>query len=199
MQRPSIAVRPATMVDGPVTAKILACAFIDDPVMCYIFADVAQRPNKLMQFFDLVRSTEDDPADTLVAGSDAAVTVWRKPGKWRTPRTSMLRHAWPMLTTFGTALPRALRVQSLLDRHHPAAPHWYLEFAGCLPERQGQGFAGAAIRARLHDTDLAGVPTALETANPANLPIYGGLGYVVTGTFSVTPDLQFWSMWRPAA
>ena len=202
-RRPPISVRPATAADGFAVAAILARAFIADPALGHIFPDPAHRPARLRRFFDLVRRAETDPADTLIAmdeaGEDAAVTVWRKPGEWRTPPAAMLRLAWPMLTTFGLALPRALRVQALLEANHPSAPHWYLEFAGCVPERHGRGLGGAAIRARLAATDAAGVPTALETANPANLPIYGALGYVVTGTFDVTPDLRFWTMWRDAA
>ena len=203
MQRPAIPVRPATAADGCAVATVLARAFVADPVMRHLFRDDARRPAKLAQFFDLVRRAETDPADTLIAGDDAgdpaAVTVWRKPGEWRNAVAAMLRLAWPMLATFGTGLPRALRVQALLEANHPAAPHWYLEFAGCLPDRHGRGYGGAAIRARLAATDAAGVPTALETANPANLPIYGALGYRVTGTFDVTPALRFWTMWRDAA
>lgn len=195
MPRAAIPVRPATAADGDAVAAILARAFVADPVMRHLFPADARRPAKLAQFFDLVRRAETDPADTLIAG-DSAVSVWRKPGAWRTPPSAMLRLAWPMLATFGLGLPRALRVQSLLEANHPAPPHWYLEFAGCVPEAHGRGFGGAAIRARLAQTDAAAVPTALETANPGNLPIYAALGYRVTGTFDVTPDLRFWTMWR---
>lgn len=197
--RPPIPVRPATAADGHAVAAILARAFVADPVMRHLFPDERARPAKIARFFDLFRRAEGDPADTLIAASgsgDAAVTVWRKPGEWRTPAAAMLRLAWPMLTTFGLALPRALRLQALLEANHPATPHWYLEFAGCVPERQGRGLGGAAIRARLAATDAAGVPTALETANPANRAIYAALGYVETGTFDMTPELRFWTMWR---
>ncbi len=196
--RSPIAVRPATAADAPAVIDILARAFVADPVMRHLFPDDARRPARLRRFFDLVHRAETDPADTLIAGdaTDAAVTVWRKPGSWRTPPAVMLRHAWAMAAIFGLALPRALRVQSLLERHHPTAPHWYLEFAGCVPERHGRGFGGAAIRARLVTADAAGTPTALETANEGNIAIYAALGYRVTGDFAVVPGLRFWTMWR---
>ncbi len=196
MQRPPIPVRPATSADGSAVEAVLARAFADDPVMRHLFPDDATRPERLRRFFALMLRAESDPADTLIAGNGAAVTVWRQPGAWRTPVSAMLRLAWPMLTTFGTALPRALRVQSLLEKHHPAAPHWYLEFAGCDPARQGRGYGGAAIRGRLRETDAAGVATALETANPVNLPIYEALGYRRTGSFDVPGGPTFWTMWR---
>lgn len=195
-QRPPIAVRAATRADAPAVVETLARAFIADDVMAYIFPDEASRPRKLRQFFDLFVRAEPDLGNTRIAGDDAAVTVWRPPGAWRTPKSAMLRLAVPMLRTFGTALPRVLRLQSRLEHHHPAVPHWYLEFAGCDPAHQGQGFGGAAIRAKLADCDAAGLPAALETANPVNLPIYNALGFAVTGTFDVSPALRFWSMWR---
>ena len=202
-RRAPVAVRAATVGDYGHVTDILACAFVADPVMRHLFPNDTRRPAKLRQFFDLVRRTVTDPADTLIAADDdgtgAAVTVWRKPGEWRIPVSAMLRQALPMIATFGFALPRALRVQSQLEAHHPAAPHWYLEFAGCVPERHGRGLGGAAIRARLAQTDALRLPTALETANEGNLAIYGALGYRVTGDFAVTPDLRFWSMWRDPA
>ncbi len=203
--RPPITVRAATVADRAVVATILARAFVADPALGFIFPDVTSRPRRLRAFFDLVVRSEADASDWCIAGDGAvpgdaaAVTIWRRPGAWKTPPSAMLRLIVPMLTTFGTALPRALRLQALLEANHPTAPHWYLEFAGCVPERHGRGFGGAAIRARLAETDSAGVPTALETANPANLPLYGALGFRVTGDFAVTPDLHFWSMWRDPA
>lgn len=206
MQRPAIPVRAASRADAPSVAATLARAFIADPALSHIFPDAADRPRRLRRFFDLVVRAEPDLANSRIAydgaadpaGNAAAVTIWRPPGEWQTPASAMLRLAIPMLRTFGFALPRALRLQGLLERHHPTAPHWYLEFAGCDPALHGRGYGGAAIRAKLADCDVAGLPAALETANSANLAIYEALGFVVTGTFDVTPTLRFWSMWREA-
>lgn len=195
-QRPPIAVRAATHADASAIVDTLARAFIADPALAYIFPDESSRPRKLRRFFGMIVRAEPDPGNTRIAGEDAAVTVWRAPGQWKTPTSAMLRLALPMLRTFGTGLPRTLRLQGLLERHHPVAPHWYLEFAGCDPAQRGKGFGGAAIRAKLTDCDAAGLPAALETANPVNLPIYNALGFAVTGTFDVSPTLRFWSMWR---
>ncbi|MGI4881213.1 MAG: hypothetical protein ACRYG4_27440 [Janthinobacterium lividum] len=200
VQRAAIPVRPATPADAPAVAATLSRAFVADPVLTYLFPDPAHRPRKLLQFFSLIARTEANAGDTLIAGDTAAVTIWRAPGEWRVPVSAMLRAAIPLITTFGTALPRALRLQSLVDEHHPATPHWYLAFAGCDPALHGRGFGGAAIRAKLRDCDVAGLPAALETANEGNLAIYTALGFAVTDEYSAAPGLRFWSMWRePAA
>lgn len=200
VQRAAIPVRPATPADASAVAATLSRAFIADPVLTYLFPDALSRSRKLLQFFSLIARTEANAADTLIAGDTAAVTIWRAPGKWRVPTSAMLRAAIPLITTFGTALPRALRLQSLVDAHHPATPHWYLAFAGCDPAMHGRGFGGAAIRAKLRDCDLSNMPAALETANESNLAIYTALGFAVTDEYTAAPGLHFWSMWRePAA
>lgn len=196
MQRAAIPVRAAAPADAGVVAQILARAFVDDPVLAYLFPDAPRRPRKLVQFFALIVRAERRAADTLIAGDGAAATIWRAPGEWQTPISAMVRLAIPMLTTFGTGLLRALRLQALIEAHHPLLPHWYLAFAGCDPALHGRGYGGAAIRARLAECDRDGLPAALETANEANLVIYSALGFVVSGTYDAAPGLRFWSMWR---
>lgn len=176
-------------------ATTLARAFASDPALSYIFPDPATRPVKLMRFFELMLRSEADPALTDIAGEHAAA-VWRSPGKWQTTRLTMLRLALPMLTAFGSALPRALRLQGLLEAHHPAEPHWYLEFLGCDPAFQGKGFGGAAARARLACCDDQRLPAALETATASNVPLYAALGFTVTDEFDVPGGPHFWGLWR---
>ena len=205
MQRPPIQTRAATPADRARVAAIMAAAFADDPAMCFIFSDAAQRPERLQRFFALIQRTERDPALTVIAGGDdtattgAAAAIWRRPGEWQTPTTTMLRLALPLLTTFGGALRRALRLQAMMEAHHPRAPHWYLEFLGCDPAQQGRGYGGAAVRARLAQCDAAGLPAALETATESNLAIYTAMGFRITDTFKLDDGPQFWGMWRDPA
>ena len=226
MQRPPIAIRPATAADRPLAATILARAFIDDPALCFLFRDAADRPRRLARFFALITSIDATPelwtlagdagaADSVVyagaadraadagagaadaGATDAAVALWRPPGQWKTPMAATLVQALPLIQVFGLSLRRALAMQGQLEAHHPQAPHWYLQFVGCVPERHGRGLGGAVIRARLAQCDIDGMPAALETATPANLGLYEALGFAVTGTYRITGGgPQFWSMWR---
>ncbi len=164
--------------------------------MAISFPTRGRVPAILQRFFDLMLRSEADPALTDVAGDHAAAAVWRAPGKWQTTRLTMLRLTLPMLVAFGSALPRALRLQALLEAHHPSEPHWYLEFLGCNPAQQGQGYGGAATRARLDHCDREQLPAALETATAGNVPLYGALGFAVTSEFDVPGGPHFWSLWR---
>jgi len=208
MQRAPVHVRSAKRIDGAAMAATLARAFVDDPALGHIFPDRDSRPQRLRRFFALMLRTEDPAfidiavgpsegtAENKTSSEVAAVAVWRPPGAWRTPLSTMLRECMPMLATFGTALPRTLRLQAQLEANHPPGPHWYLEFLGCDPARQGRGFGGAAVRARLARCDETGARAALETANPANVPLYETLGFRVTHAFDVVRGPHFWCMWR---
>jgi ribosomal protein S18 acetylase RimI-like enzyme len=201
--RPPITTRPAAPDERALVADVLARAFIDDPAMAWLFPQRTERARRLAFLFGLMARLDPDPGLWSLALGDAggvmAAAMWRPPGQWGTPTSAMIRHAVPLLRTFGLALPRALRMQNIIEAHHPHAPHWYLQFAGCLPECQGRGLGGAAIRARLAQCDAAGLPAAMETATQANVGLYQSLGFEVTGTYDIRDGPHFWSMWRPAA
>ncbi len=199
--RPPITTRPAAPQERTLVADLLAQSFIDDPAMVWLFPDRVDRETRLSRLFGLMARLDSDPGLwSLALGPDgdvAAAAMWRPPGKWRTPASAMICHAVPLLRTFGSTLPRALRMQDIIEAHHPQSPHWYLQFVGCRPECQGRGLGGAAIRARLTQCDAAGLPAALETATPGNVGLYESLGFEVTGTYDIPAGPHFWSMWRP--
>jgi GNAT superfamily N-acetyltransferase len=198
--RAAIATRPAAPHERSLVADVLAQAFIDDPAMAWLFPDRLDRATRLAHLFGLMARLDPDPGQwSLALGDDGGVgaaAMWRPPGQWRTPASAMIRHVVPLLRTFGRTLPRALRMQDIIEAHHPQAPHWYLQFVGCRPESQGRGLGGAAIRARLAQCDAAGLPAALETATPGNVGLYESLGFDVTGTYDIPGGPHFWSMWR---
>ncbi|WP_310497687.1 GNAT family N-acetyltransferase [Sandarakinorhabdus sp.] len=195
-------VRACTLADVPVVTDILARAFQDDPAMTWIWPDAAQRSRRLPRFFDLITHTDVDPAHWHIAldrdGQPAAAALWRRPSRWEVPTRAMLRQLPRLVGTFGRDLPRALRLQGLLDANHMRYRHWYLQFVGCLPRSQGQGLGGAVIRAGLARADESGLPAYLETATPDNVGLYQALGFDIIKTYGMTGGPDFWSMCRPA-
>jgi ribosomal protein S18 acetylase RimI-like enzyme len=200
MLRPPIATRPATPADLSLASGILSRAFIDDPAMCWLLPDRAGRPQRLQALFGAITRLGGDPALWTLAGNEgaepAAVALWKPPGAWQTPFLQTMTELPALLRAFGLGTPRALGLQTEMERHHPKAPHWYLQFVGCSPEEQGRGFGGAVIRDRLAVCDRDGVAAALETATPSNVPLYEALGFRVTETFTHKDGPQFWDMWR---
>lgn len=202
-QRPPIPVHAARHQDRATAAAVLASAFIDDPAMAYLFRDAADRPRRLARFFGLIVSIDQSPEHWTLAndsrGETVAAALWRPPGAWKTPTSAMIASILPLLQVFGWALPRALALQGRIEAHHPAEPHWYLQFVGCVPQAHGRGYGGAVIRSRLALCDEQRLPAALETATPGNVPIYEALGFRTTGTYQIKDGPKFWSMWRDPA
>ncbi len=168
--------------------------------MRHILPDDSSRPARLQRFFAMTRRIEPAPGLTDVAldetGTPVAAAIWRPPGGWRNGTTTILANLPALLATFGTRIGVALSVNAALEAHHPKPLHWYLQIAGCHPDKQGRGYGGAAIRARLARLDAERLPAALETATESNLALYRSLGFEVTGTFEAVPGLPFWEMWR---
>jgi ribosomal protein S18 acetylase RimI-like enzyme len=200
MTRPLHVVRPATPADQRLATGILARAFIDDPALSWLMPDRASRPRRLTALFGAITRLGGNPACwSLAAEADktpAAVALWKPPGEWQTPLTRTLGELPALLSAFGFGTFRALGLQDAMEKHHPKAPHWYLQFVGCSPEAQGKGLGGAVIRDRLAVCDRDGLPAALETATASNVGLYEALGFRVTETFTWKDGPQFWAMWR---
>ena len=112
-----------------------------------------------------------------------------------------LRTVIPLVATFGTALPRGLKVQGSIDAHRPKGRFWYLHYVGVRPAAQGKGHGGRIIRAQTGLADAQRLPCWLETATPANVALYERLGFVTQVEWDVPGGgPHFWGMMRePAA
>ena len=134
----------------------------------------------------------------LQTADGEAITLWRAPGRAGASRTEFATSLFPFIRALGSGIGRGLKISSLIEKHHPKMPFHYLHFAGCVPEHQGKGFGGAAIRAGLLQADADHLPAYLETATERNIGLYRSLGFEVTAQWDVTRDLPFWGMLRPA-
>src|SRR3546814_16916727 len=92
-----------------------------------------------------------------------------------------------------------LRVQTSIDAHRPRGRFWYLHYVGVRPDHQGQGHGGRIIRAQTATADAERLPCWLETATPANVPLYERLGFVIAQQWVVAGGgLPVWGMKRHA-
>lgn len=192
-----MSVRLAARADREPIAQALARAFADDPAMAFIWPDPVTRARGLLRLFRLLFDADAQAGMRLLTDDGEAATFWRGPGRAKAGRSEMLRHALPMLHAFGPAFGRAMSLSGAMDAHMPAGDFWYLHIAGCDPAHQGRGFGRAVIQSGL-DRAAGRLPCYLETADPANIGFYQGLGFAVTGEWRVSgAGPLFWSMLRP--
>jgi len=183
--------------DGGAIVNMLCDAFLNDPLMCYIYPDAANRSDRLRSFFAILhRGAVRYGAVYATAGTEAA-TLWRAPGHSQMSLIETLREGRQWIRATRSALPRALSVSSAADANHPAAPHWYLQVAGCEPQHQSKGYGSSAVRAGIARATSEGMPCYLETAVPDNISIYQRLGFSVSREWTIRSGMKFWGMWRP--
>lgn len=193
-------VRTAHRADiGPLSAT-LARAFDDDPVMRWFFPVESVRRQRLPRFMAALTRVGALPHDHVYTTDGwQGGALWNPPGTWRTTLAGQLRLAPAMVGHLGARLPRALKAFSLIEKHHPHAPHWYLLMLGTDPELQGRGIGSALMAPVLERCDREGTAAYLESSKESNIPFYKRHGFEVTGQVDLPGGPSMWPMWREPA
>jgi ribosomal protein S18 acetylase RimI-like enzyme len=195
----NVRARAATWADADALAATMARAFFDDPFVCFILANETTRQTLTPQLFKLVfKLGLPHGACDVTTGYEAAA-LWRPPGAWRTPPWEYLTSGAEVLDIFDfSGARRAIGVMDVIEKHHPAEPHWYLQAIGTDPAEQGRGFGGAVMRNQLANADAASLPAYLESSKDANIPFYRSFGFDVCGEIKLPDGPTLWPMWRKA-
>lgn len=192
-------VRPATVGDVDALAGVLARAFYDDPLSCFLFPGAKRRQAGLRQFFEIqLRRLYLGDGEVWTTADQAGAAVWAPPSKPR-PTWRDLWHLAPIvprLLPLGRALPDAARLIGEVERRRPRQTHWYLATLGIDPDHQRQGVGSALIGAVLARCDEKGLPAYLETSKEQNLAFYGRHRFEEVGDYVVRNGPRVWFMWR---
>lgn len=196
-------VHPADRASTTVVAEVLAVAFQDDPVMSWILPDARRRAAGLPHFFRAAARHLFLPAGVSELARDADGTavgaaLWMPPGAMPVGAGPQIRALPGLLRGFGRRAGAGKQIGDLLERHHPAEPHWYLAMIGTTPAARGGGHGHALMRSRLDRVDADGAAAYLESSNPVNVPYYERFGFTVLDEISVPGGPPLWRMWRDA-
>lgn len=191
--------RAATWSDADAVATTMARAFADDPFVCFVLTNEETRQALMPHLFKLLfKLSLPHGACDVTTGCEAAA-LWGPPGLWQTPLWDYLTNGAEVADIFDFSSGRhALRVMNIMERHHPAEPHWYLQAIGTDPAQQGKGFGKALMHRKLADADASGMPAYLESSKSANIPFYQSFGFEVAGEVKLPDGPTIWQMWRQA-
>lgn len=192
-------VRAVAGADVPALSRAMARAFHDDPVVGHwCLADESRRTRRLEGIFELftnrvyLRRGDSYASEGLDGGA-----FWLPPGAWKLGPVAQLGLTARLAATTGRATPRILQVMSLIEAKHPHEPHYYLQFLGVEPDRQGRGIGSALMAPVLGRCDREGVPAYLEATCERNCALYERHGFAVVEELPLPgggPSL--WRMWR---
>ena len=200
---PQAGVRPAeSAADREAAAEALALAFADDPAWAHLLPDRRTRAERLLAFFtEQIGMLTPDHRELWVTEDGGGAAIWAAPGRWRVPLGLTLRTGRRMLGVFGRRLPLALRANLQLEREHPKREHWYLDFLGVEPRRQGRGHGAALLAPVLERCDREGTPACLGASTERNRVFYERHGFELTKVFTMPgrggPPIR--KMWREPA
>lgn len=167
-------------------ARSLAGAFYDDPVVDFAWPDRAKRLARSERSFASQLDALWDRREVHTVDGFSAVAVWARPDEWEIPPRAVLRVAAAAIRTRLrlAALVAYLRTDSL----HPEEPHWYLEFLGTVPEKQGKGLGGQVLAPVLDQADREGIAIWAWSSNRRNLAFYHRQGFALLDELPFTKD-----------
>jgi GNAT superfamily N-acetyltransferase len=185
---------PAKRGDVPAMVQTLAVAFVDEPGMAWLLPDPVNRYERLLSFFRGVVPGTLRNGLALRSTENAAVTLWRMPGRAHPGRLESLLGMRHFVRALGQSTARAQLLSQALREREPDFPYWYLQFAGVAPGAQGKGLGGVAVRAGLERARAQGMPVYLETFSAANFALYSHLGFTLLGEWDVPDGPHIWAM-----
>jgi ribosomal protein S18 acetylase RimI-like enzyme len=196
----STGVRLAVPDDMSEMRRTLVEAFMDDPVVRWVYPDQNRRESNLDEWYEIMLTAGLRAGHTYTVGSGRAVAIWAPPSvqqlvEWDRDGKKMAdmlgRH-------LGDKTRYALAGLMKIETAHPYdTPHFYLSMLGTRPTAQGKGLAGSLLDEVLGRCDREGWPAYLETATEPNVRFYERRGFRVTGETELPDDgPTVWFMWR---
>ncbi|MEP1473147.1 MAG: GNAT family N-acetyltransferase [Halieaceae bacterium] len=192
-------IRDGQATDIETLVDTLSDSFSSDPVMNWVIP----RPQLYPDFFRLLVTDVYLPKGIVhLEDQGRGASLWLPPGeKFEIPpRLALLSMMARLVLRKGPgALLRIHQQGALFEKHHPAEPHFYLQFIGCRPRDQGRGVGSALLKEGTRLADEAGLPAYLESSNILNVPLYQRHGFEVIHEEDVAGGgPRVWFMLRPA-
>jgi GNAT superfamily N-acetyltransferase len=132
--------------------------------------------------------------------SGAAVSVWVPPGESElTPELEEASEALLMRSLDAGSVSAMHELYQRFEASRGGVPqqHAYLALLATDREHRGRGVGQTLLAANLSEWDALGVPTYLESSNPANDHRYVRAGFEPVGGFeAVRNEARVTAMWR---
>lgn len=201
------AVRRTGAADRTEVARVLASAFLDDPVFAWLVPDRDERAGRLPEVFDAFAEAyarHDESLVVTAAESEAhrvsGVALWAPRGVEPVHPEDEERFGVRLAEATGPHVERFAICGELFAAVHPAEPSWYLGLLGVDADQRGRGLGSALLRETLAVVDRAGQPAYLEATSLRNRVLYERHGFRHVADVPLPGGPTAYAMWRdPAA
>lgn len=196
-----MAIRRATDADFRNLCVSAMRAFVDDPVMRWLYPDDADylRPDGAV--FEGAVTNWLASQHVWCTDDAVALAVWFSPVEPGTPEPDHIQVGEPPSPEL---LERFELIGSAMMANKPPDAHWYLQLLATHPDWQRQGLGGRLMDVVFRRADAEGIPCYLETERPELVAYYRHHGFEVRGEWDVDPDARLgavgphmWGMYRP--
>jgi ribosomal protein S18 acetylase RimI-like enzyme len=188
-----LAARTVTPAEKDRALDIFTLAFVDDPMLRWIYADGSTYLKHLGPAQMVLGGRALTHGTAHVLDDFSAAAFWLPPG--------VGLDAEAMGALIESTVPPEKQadlagVAAQMGQYHPHEPHWYLAVLGVDVSRQGKGLGSLLMKHALQRVDAERLPAYLESSNPRNIPFYERHGFEVIGRIQsgatpvVTPMLR---------
>ena len=194
-----IPVRTVEKRDIPKLSDTLAHAFYTDPVLNWAMRSGEGRMDALRDMFRYGLETDLKYGEATTTEDLMACAIWVPPEAMKEPHSHL--EDLLMISRFinYSGFGRVLRMISFLnacEKKRPMSPHFYLDFIGVHPDKQGLGYASNLLSHAIGRLDIQGMPAYLESSNIRNNPLYQRHGFKIIDEVRLKDGPTFWCMWR---
>ena len=195
------ATRLATADDVDAIVETITLAFLPDPIWGRALALPDGSTDNVALFWRPFVLHAVETSSAYLRGDAATIALWTPPGGVElTPEGEA---EWERLANEILPADRAAALMTLYDRFDASHPHdeehAYLGFLATHPDHRGTGIGQQLLVDTLEVWDAQGVPTYLESSNPANNHRYERAGFRSIGHIdAVLNDARIELMWRDA-
>ncbi len=183
MSDTSLSCRILNAADVKPATRLMAWAFIDDPLCSFMLPRQKSRLKALETFFNIYGEINIQYGRGYGVGEPLlGVAYWKSPHQ---EGISLSLKSLPMffpllLSAYTRGYFRAKEILRKIDEMHRKyahEPHYSLDNIGVLESARGKGVASLLIRPFLEKADEEKIGAFTVTATPSNVPLYEHFGF----------------------
>ena len=179
-----------------IASKVLARAYLKDPLFSYFIPDLLEKQNKVQYLFNFQIHYSLSYGEVYTTSPNIeAIALWLPNNKTDISPWQAIRHGFLSLCLkLGLkSMKKFFLYNEFCEEHHKLnanIPHWYLYNIAVDPEHQKKGLASKLLKPFFARMDKLNMSCYLETQIEENVSLYKHFGFEVVETATL-PNTDF--------